>query len=34
MANGPGTALEADMRSYANYDSLTVKGNWKTDYGN
>jgi hypothetical protein len=29
MANGPGTALEAEMRSYANYESLTTKGNWK-----
>jgi len=30
MANGPGTALEAEMRSYANNESLTKKGNWKT----
>jgi hypothetical protein len=26
----PGTVLEAEMRSYANNESLTKKGNWKT----
>ena len=30
MANGPGTSLEAEMRLYANDESLTIKGNWKT----
>ena len=30
MTNGPGTVLEAGMTSYANDESLTMKGNWKT----
>ena len=29
MANGPGQALEAEIRSYANYEPFTIKGNWK-----
>ena len=29
MANGPGQALEAEIRLYANYEPFTIKGNWK-----
>ena len=28
--NGQGQALEAETRLYANYESLKIKGNWKT----
>ena len=30
MANTPGTSLGAEMSLYANDESLTIKGNWKT----
>ena len=30
MANAPETSLEAEMSLYANDESLTIKGNWKT----
>ena len=29
MTNGQGQALEAEIRSYANYEPFTIKGNWK-----
>ena len=29
MTNGQGQALEAEIRSYANYKHFTTEGNWK-----
>ena len=29
MTNGQGQALEAEMRSHANYEHFTKEGNWK-----
>ena len=31
MTNGQGQALEAEIRSYANYEHFTTEGNWKIE---